>query len=87
PPLATTAGAASELIDHQQNGLLVPLDDAHAIATHILELAGDPYYWQRLAAAARRTFESYPHWDESMAGASLWLHENFGVRYRHGDSA
>ena len=87
PSLATTAGAAGELIDHQQNGLLVPSGDAHAIASHILELAGDPHYWQRLAAAARRTFDAHPQWGDSMTGAHLWLHENFGVRHRHGDLA
>lgn len=55
-PIATTpAGAIGEAISDGENGLLVPIRDAAALADAIRKLAGDPALARRLGAAARNT--------------------------------
>ncbi len=48
-----------EFITHEQNGLLVPVDDEAALAGAMLRVAGDRPLAERLAAAARVTADSY----------------------------
>ncbi len=65
PALATTAGAAGEIITHGQDGYLLPPGDAGALAERLAGLASDR---QRLAAmglAARRRFLAHPTWEQT----------------------
>jgi glycosyltransferase involved in cell wall biosynthesis len=53
PVIATSAGGNVELVQHRQNGLLVPPDDAGAIAASIRELIESPGEAAALGRAAR----------------------------------
>jgi len=62
PTVAVAAGGAAELVTHEQTGLLVPPDDAGALAAALGRLVDDPALRTRLAegalaAASRRTWE------------------------------
>lgn len=54
PVIATRAGGVGDLIEHDQTGLLVPFDDAAALAEAIERLANDPDLADRLT---QRAFE------------------------------
>jgi glycosyltransferase involved in cell wall biosynthesis len=53
PCIVTPVGGVPDVITHAQNGLLVPVGDAGALAGAIEELAGDPALRRRLGTAAR----------------------------------
>jgi glycosyltransferase involved in cell wall biosynthesis len=51
PVIATRGGGVPEIIAHGENGLLVPMGDAEALATELTSLLADPEKKQRLAKA------------------------------------
>jgi glycosyltransferase involved in cell wall biosynthesis len=53
PVVATSAGGAAELVQHDVNGLLYPPGDADALAEALRRLAGDLALRRRLARAGR----------------------------------
>jgi len=53
PVVATAVGGTSEVLDAGRTGLLVPPDDASALATEILGLLEDPARATRLGRAAQ----------------------------------
>ena len=55
PVIATAAGGALEIIEHDVNGLLVPPADVEALATALRRLVLDPVARRRLAAAGARS--------------------------------
>jgi glycosyltransferase involved in cell wall biosynthesis len=57
PVVTTAAGGIPELVRDRDNGLLVPAEDAAALADAILRLLEDPALARRLAAAGRREVE------------------------------
>ncbi len=65
PVIATTAGGTPEAVRHEQNGLLVPPDDARALADAIARLMTEPELHARIGAQgaadvqARWTFPRY----------------------------
>lgn len=48
-----------EIVRHDENGVVVPVEDAEALAAAIVELAGDPDRRRRLGAAAARAVEAH----------------------------
>lgn len=52
--IATPVGAVPEVIDHERNGLLVPVGDVNALADALRRLLDDPIFRQSLGEAARR---------------------------------
>lgn len=56
-PVVTPVGAIPEVIDHGVNGLVVPVRDAQALAEAIQQLVTEPDTRQRIAEAARRSWE------------------------------
>ncbi|MFD1587352.1 glycosyltransferase family 4 protein [Halorientalis brevis] len=69
PPVATTAGGASEFVTDGENGRLVPPDDPKAIARVVESLRTDRDRLERLSLAALDRYAEHPTWEESMAGA------------------
>ncbi|RMG68208.1 MAG: glycosyltransferase family 1 protein [Calditrichaeota bacterium] len=65
-PIGTNAGGVPEIIEHNRNGLLVPPEDAEALARALFKLAGDGGKRRRLARAARRTVEQKFDLDEHL---------------------
>jgi glycosyltransferase involved in cell wall biosynthesis len=67
PGIATIAGAAHEIITHEENGFLLKPGDAAATASHIYVLIKDRARLARMSLAARERYLSQPTWNESMA--------------------
>jgi glycosyltransferase involved in cell wall biosynthesis len=65
PTIATTAGGTPEGVRHEENGLLVPPGNAHALAEAIARLMRDPALYAQIGAqagaeiSARWSFEAY----------------------------
>jgi glycosyltransferase involved in cell wall biosynthesis len=58
PVIAASSSGPSELIKNEQNGLLVPLEDAAGLAAALRRLLGDRALAASLAAAGRAAFEA-----------------------------
>ncbi|HJW89859.1 MAG TPA: glycosyltransferase family 4 protein [Anaerolineales bacterium] len=74
PAIASTAGAAHEIVTPGENGFLVPPGDHQALAAYLSCLAQDR---QRLAAmglAARQRYLSHPTWEDSLRRIRAFLH-------------
>ncbi|WP_135826413.1 glycosyltransferase family 4 protein [Halorussus ruber] len=73
PAVATTAGGASEIVTHGEDGFLVPPESPHSVAEAVEALRSDRDRLREMSLAARRRFERHPGWDESMARARRFL--------------
>ena len=60
--VASRVGGVEVLIEHEQNGLLVPPGDVDALTAALERLSADPARRRRLGAAARATIEERFHW-------------------------
>jgi glycosyltransferase involved in cell wall biosynthesis len=73
PVIATDAvgAAAGGLVEHERTGLVVPANDAGALAAALRRLHDDPPLRERLGAAARTAVAAYTHdaWAAGMARA------------------
>jgi glycosyltransferase involved in cell wall biosynthesis len=78
PAVATTAGAAREIITDGLNGFLVPPGDAEALAQRLGELAGNRDRLVVMSLAARDRYLSHPTWDETTS-----LIRKFLLRFAH----
>jgi L-malate glycosyltransferase len=58
PVVASDVGGIPELVQHERNGLLVPVGDPQALASAILRIVHEPALADGLALAARETIES-----------------------------
>ena len=54
PVVATKPGGPEEVIEHRENGLLVPPNDASSLANAILNYLSDPGFAARIGSAARK---------------------------------
>ena len=59
PVVVTAIGGMRELVQHEQNGLVVPARDSKAMALAIRRLLDDPTLAQRLAAAAGSATQNF----------------------------
>jgi glycosyltransferase involved in cell wall biosynthesis len=66
PAIATTSGAAREIITDGANGFLVPPNDSTTLANRIQELCQDRARLARLSIAARARFLAHPGWADSL---------------------
>jgi glycosyltransferase involved in cell wall biosynthesis len=73
PVIASSAGAAHEVVTAGSDGLLVAPHDVAGLATAIDTLAADATVRAAMAAAARRRFARQPTWSESGAAVAAWL--------------
>jgi glycosyltransferase involved in cell wall biosynthesis len=73
PVIATNAvgAAAGGLVQHERTGLVVPAEDAHALAGALRRLHDDPPLRARLGAAGRAAVRAHGHadWAAGMARA------------------
>jgi glycosyltransferase involved in cell wall biosynthesis len=65
PAIGTTAGAASEVITHGEDGYLIEPDDASTLANHLDELATNRELLLRLSLNAVKRYKAQPKWDET----------------------
>jgi glycosyltransferase involved in cell wall biosynthesis len=73
PALASTAGAAKEIITHGQNGFLVDPGDAAALTRYIRRLMEDRELLTRLSLTAHSSAAAHPTWNESAARSRAFL--------------
>ncbi len=65
PAIGTTAGAASEVIEHEKTGFLIKPNDSQSLAEYILKLGEDRSLLNQLSLNARKRYMSQPKWDET----------------------
>jgi glycosyltransferase involved in cell wall biosynthesis len=65
PAIASTAGAAAEIITPGETGFLIAPDNAVALAQHIHELSQNRALLVQMSLAARQRYEAQPTWAES----------------------
>jgi glycosyltransferase involved in cell wall biosynthesis len=73
PVIASTAGAAHEIVQPGQNGFLVQPGDTDALATYIHTLAQNRTLLTELALAARSRFDCHPTWTQTCERIESWL--------------
>lgn len=73
PAIATTAGAASEIITPGQDGFLLPPGDAAALAHTLRELAKDRARLAKMGVAALERFQNHSTWLQSGQRAREFL--------------
>lgn len=73
-PLASTAGGAAEFVDDGESGFLVPPADPAAVADRLRRL-DDRERLAEMAVSARRAYEAWPTWTETLDGAIDFLEE------------
>jgi glycosyltransferase involved in cell wall biosynthesis len=84
PVLASTAGAAGEIVDDGRNGLLADPDDAHDIERKVLSLMRDRYKLAALSLAALTRYTEMPTWDETGAEIRKFIDRFARVQPREG---
>ena len=65
PALATTAGAAAEIIEDGVNGFLLPSGEAGPLARALRRLIDDPDLLEAMSLAARARYRELPTWNLS----------------------
>ena len=73
PVIASTAGAAREIVTHGENGFLVRPQDTRALPHYLYSLYSNRERLLVMSFAARRRYTQHPTWQQSMAGAAAWL--------------
>ncbi|MEM7797991.1 MAG: glycosyltransferase family 4 protein [Chloroflexota bacterium] len=73
PAIATTSGGASEIITNRVDGFLIDPEDVDTLAERLALLAADRVHLKKMSLAARRRFEAYPTWEDSMASIETFL--------------
>ncbi len=61
PVVSTNVGGISELISHEQNGLLASKKDAPALAKHVLNLIGSPQLRAKLVRMGRKKVKDFSY--------------------------
>jgi glycosyltransferase involved in cell wall biosynthesis len=74
PALASTAGAAHEIVTHGKTGFLVNPSDPELIARTIHLLHQDRHKLIDMGLAALERHRSHPTWTESAAAIRNFLH-------------
>lgn len=59
PVIATDVGGLPDIVKHKQTGLLIPSDDAGALADGIMELKQNSVLRQRLTQGASKRLDQY----------------------------
>lgn len=80
PALASTTGAAHEVITHGLDGFLVSPSRPEIMAQHILELHRDRAKLARMSLAALERYEAYPTWEASAKTIRSFLRDLVSVR-------
>jgi glycosyltransferase involved in cell wall biosynthesis len=65
PAIASTFGAAHEIVKHGVNGFLIEPDDTEALADHLLELVSDRHKLAEMGLMALKSHDEHPSWCET----------------------
>lgn len=75
PALASTTGAASEIVTNGETGFLVDSLDTVSMARHIRHLSTDKAELTRMSLAALKRYAAHPTWEESAQAVLEFLEE------------
>ncbi|HCB00976.1 MAG TPA: glycosyltransferase family 1 protein [Anaerolineae bacterium] len=78
PVVGTTAGAASEVIEHGKTGYLIEPNDSKTLAEYISKLAEDRNLLTQLSLNARKRYIQQPKWEETASQIRAFLLEMIG---------
>ncbi len=93
PVIASTSGAAREVVVHGANGFLIAPQDTAAIARHVRQLATNSPQRAAMSFAAVGQYQRHPTWAQSMQSIVEWLghfrtqpfaHQSAQSRNHHG---
>ena len=73
PGIGTRAGGAKEIIQHGRNGYLIPVGDVEQLARYLKNMHEDRKLLADMSLAARRSFNTFPTWKESMERVHTFL--------------
>jgi glycosyltransferase involved in cell wall biosynthesis len=73
PALASTTGAAHEIVTHGLDGFLVEPNDAESIAGHIRSLCEDRQLLAAMGMAALERYQRHPTWTDCAATIRTFL--------------
>jgi glycosyltransferase involved in cell wall biosynthesis len=73
PAIATTGGAAGEIITSGQDGFLVSPGDAETLREHLKQLIENRGFLAQLSEAARKRFQAHPGWQDTTAKIAAFL--------------
>lgn len=73
PAIASTSGAAHELITQGENGYLVKVGETAVLARHIQHLIHNREHLTRMSLAALTRYQTHPTWEKSMTHIVKWL--------------
>ena len=73
PAIASSAGAAGEIITSGKDGFIIPPGDEITLAHHLQELIRDRQRLQKMSLAARQRYRAQPTWEVSMSRARRFL--------------
>lgn len=73
PAIGTTRGAAHELISHEENGFLIPVDDADMLASYLHLVDGDRELLTAMSTAALIRYQQHPTWEDGMTRVREFL--------------
>jgi len=80
PIVASDAPGLRDCIDHEQNGLLFPVEDHKALAERILQLANDKKLRFRLSHGARQCFEREYDMDRNIKALDILFRKYTAIR-------
>ena len=66
PAIATTSGAASEFIINDENGYLIPPENAPILAERLASLASDRELLVQMSINALKRYQKQPTWEETV---------------------
>ncbi len=75
PAIATTAGAAREVITDGVNGFLIAPDEVRQLAQRVVLLQTNRQILSRMSVAAMTRFRSSPTWSQTMSAVRRFLQE------------
>ena len=76
PAIGTTSGAAGEIIQDGENGILVNAGETEILSQRIQYLHQNRDELTRLSLNARQSFLTWPTWDDSMAKIRIFLQKS-----------
>jgi len=78
PGIATTNGAAGEIITHGVNGFLIEPDDIDALVGHLATMHADRARLLEFSLSARRSFTTHPTWKDTGTRIRRFLYQMVG---------
>ena len=78
PAIATSSGAAHEIITHGVDGFLIPPGDATQLAAHLTELATNRDRLAEMGTAALHRFRQHSTWSDSASAIRDFLKDVVG---------